>query len=136
MTANYRDFTDAEADSGNGYAGRKLAERFVISTRRLNDTQYVCDLLCGNRYLPSRLGGSGMHVTGVDVSASCLELARQHYANDKPNFIHEKIGTDLEGFLHHGVLCDVIASSNVIEHLYGLSALVETRAKPERPSRG
>jgi 2-polyprenyl-6-hydroxyphenyl methylase/3-demethylubiquinone-9 3-methyltransferase len=133
MGGDYRDFGYTLPGPANGNVGRDLAERFVSLTRSLNGVQTVCDLGCGNGYLASRLGASGLHVTGIDASESGLEIARQHYATDKVTFVRAEIGADLEALLPVRLRFDVVVSSDVIEHLYRPDALVGTAAALLKP---
>ena len=133
MSGEYRDFGYTTPGPGNGDVGRALAERFVSLTSRLNGVRHVCDLGCGNGYLASRLGASGLHVTGIDASESGLEIARRHYATDRVTFVRSEIGADLEALLPAGLRFDAVVSSDVIEHLYRPAALVETAAALLKP---
>ena len=114
----YRDFGYTAPGPGNGNVGRVLAEIFVDLTRRLGGVKHLCDLGCGNGYLASRLGAFGFHVTGIDASASGVEIAGRHYATDTVKFVRAEFGTDLTAILSDGSGFDAVVSSDVIEHLY------------------
>lgn len=133
MSGDYQDFCYIAPGPGNGDVGRGLAEIFVNLACSVVGVQKVCDLGCGNGYLASRLGECGFNVTGIDASESGLEIARQHYANDKVNFIRAEIGTDLVAFFPEGSHFDLIVSSDVIEHLYRPAAMIETVAALLKP---
>lgn len=128
MSTEYRDFGYTAPGPSNENVGRKLADIFVELMRRLDGVSRICDLGCGNGYLASRLSVSGFTVTGVDASASGLEIAARHYANDNVNFIHAEIGTNLNSLLPADALFDAVVSSDVIEHLYRPAELIETAA--------
>ena len=133
MNSDYRDYGYTALGPGNGNVDRLLAERFVDLTRRLNDVEYVCDLGCGNGYLASRLGAFGLRVTGIDASESGLAIANQHYATDKVTFVRAEIGTDLIELLPRQRHFDVVVSSDVIEHLYRPTVLIEVAAALLKP---
>lgn len=78
MGGGYQDFGYTLPAPGNGDVDRKLAERFVSLTLSLSGVQHVGDLGCGNGYLASRLGESGLRVTGIDASESGLIISRRH----------------------------------------------------------
>lgn len=133
MDGEYRDFGYTAPGAGNGDVDRLLAERFVDLTRQLNGVEYAVDLGCGNGYLASRLGASGLRVTGIDASASGLAIANRNYATDKVRFVRAEIGTDLVTLLPAGLRYDLVVSSDVIEHLYRPATLIETAAALLKP---
>lgn len=134
MSDDYRDYSYTAPGPSNANVGRQLAERFVDLTRRLDSVKYVLDLGCGNGYLASRLGASGLHVTGIDASESGFAIANQHYATDKVRFVRAEIGTDLVTLLlPAGLRYDLVVSSDVIEHLYRPATLIETAAALLKP---
>lgn len=133
MSGEYRDFGYTSPGPGNGDVGRLLAERFVALTRSLKGVEYAVDLGCGNGYLASRLGASGLHVTGVDASESGLAIANQNYATDKVRFVRAEFGFDLINLLAPERRFDLVVSSDVIEHLYRPAALIETAAALLKP---
>ncbi len=131
--SDYRDYGYTALGPGNGKVGRLLAERFVHLALSLDDVQYVCDLGCGNGYLASRLGASGLRVTGVDASESGLAIANQSYATDKVRFLRAEIAPSVADRLTTERRFDLVVSSDVIEHLYRPSALIETAGKLLKP---
>jgi SAM-dependent methyltransferase len=133
MTGEYRDFGYKVPGPGNGDVGSELAERFVSLTLGLNGLQRVCDLGCGNGYLASRLGASGLKVTGIDASESGLALARRYYENNDVNFVCAQINSELKGLLYENSRFDAVVSSDVIEHLYRPAALIEAAASLLKP---
>lgn len=133
MSGDYRDYGYTAPGPSNADVGRQLAERFVDLASRLNGIKHACDLGCGNGYLASRLGASGLHVTGVDASESGLAIASRNYATDKVRFMRAEIGTDLVTLLPTGLRFDLVVSSDVIEHLYRPATLIETAATLLKP---
>lgn len=133
MGDNYRDFGYTAPGPGNGNVDRLLAERFVDLTRRLNGVEYALDLGCGNGYLSSRLGASGLRVTGIDASESGLAIANRNYSTDKVSFVRAEIGPNLVALLPAGLRFDLVVSSDVIEHLYRPADLIETAAALLKP---
>jgi SAM-dependent methyltransferase len=133
MSGDYRDYGYTVSSPGEGDVGRDLAELFVGYVRRLDGATHVCELGCGNGYLASRLGASGLHLTGIDASESGIEIARRHYATDKVSFLRAEIGADLKALLPAGERFDVVVSSEVIEHLYRPAALIEAAAALLKP---
>ncbi len=133
MSADYTDFGYTQPGPGNANVGRDLAERFVSLICSMEGVQYVCDLGCGNGYLASRLGASGLYVTGIDASESGLAIANRHYATDKISFVRATIGPGLEKLLPAGRRFDAVVSSDVIEHLYSPAALIKTAATLLKP---
>ena len=133
MSGNYSDFGYTAPGPGNANVGQQLAERFVDLARRLNGVEYALDLGCGNGYLGSRLGASGLRITGVDTSESGIAIANQNYATDKVRYVRAEIGPDLVNLLTAEHRFDLVISSDVIEHLYRPAALIDTAASLLRP---
>lgn len=129
-SANYREFAWTSHDSGNGESGERLAGKLVAEVRRLADVRRVCDLGCGNGHLAGRLAALGYEVVGVDASASGIELARSRHAD--ATFIHAQVDAGLAARAGIGDF-DLVISSDVIEHLYRPSDLLEAASGLLRP---
>ena len=78
----------------------------------------ICDLGCGNGHISGRLAALDYDVTGVDASASGIQIARSAYPNVR--FIEGLI----DGNRNVGDF-DLVISSDVIEHMYRPSDLLE-----------
>ena len=133
MTEQYKDYGYAAAGPTNGDTERELAETIVALTGQIKSIQQVCDLGCGNGYLASRLGATGLRVVGIDASGSGVEIANRHYATDKVYFVKAEIGGALpqDELAPHGF--DAVISSDVIEHLYRPAGLIEAAALLLKP---
>ena len=119
MTAPaYTEFEWQTEAAGNGQSGEKLTGVFVELVQKLDGVRSICDLGCGNGHISGRLAALGYEVTGVDASASGIEIARRAYPEVK--FVHALINRDLK----LGQF-DLVISSDVIEHLYRPSDLLE-----------
>src|SRR4029078_12955721 len=128
MTAPaYTEFKWQTAAAGNGASGEKLARVFVELVKKLDGVQSICDLGCGNGHISGRLAALGYHVTGVDASASGIQVARRTYPGVE--FVHALIDRDLNlgNF-------DLVISSDVIEHLYRPSDLLEAAVSQLKPN--
>ena len=75
---------------------------------------------------PARLAALGYRVTGVDASASGIQIARRAYPGVE--FVHALIDRDL----NLGQF-DLVISSDVIEHLYRPADLVGAMASLLKP---
>lgn len=127
MTAPaYTEFEWTAEGAGNGESGEKLTRVFVELVRKLDGVRSICDLGCGNGHIAGRLAAFGYHVTGVDASASGIQIARRAYPGVE--FVHTLIDRDL----HVGQF-DLVVSSDVIEHLYRPSDLLEAAASQLKP---
>lgn len=119
MTApTYTEFEWQAEGAGNGASGEKLTHVFVELVKKLGGVRSICDLGCGNGHISGRLASIGYDVTGVDASASGIQIARRTYQGVK--FVHALIDRDL----NLGQF-DLVISSDVIEHLYRPSDLLE-----------
>ena len=122
----YTEFEWHAEGAGNGESGEKLTGVFVELVKKLGDVQSICDLGCGNGHISGRLAAVGYDVTGVDASASGIEIARRTYPG--VNFVHALIDRDLS----LGQF-DLVVSSDVIEHLYRPSDLLEAAVRLIKP---
>lgn len=125
MANEYGDFVYTEPGALNGQVGRNLAQKFVDVTRDLQGVERICDLGCGNGNLSFQLGACGFQVTGIDASASGVELATRHYASERVRFLRAEIGDNFQSMLPADFQFDAVVSCDVIEHLYRPAALIE-----------
>ncbi|MEN3326112.1 MAG: hypothetical protein V7638_919 [Acidobacteriota bacterium] len=127
MTApTYTEFKWHEERAGNGESGEKLTRVFVDLVQKLEGVQSICDLGCGNGNITGQLAALGYRVTGVDASASGIEIAQRAYPGAE--FVHALIDCDL----NLGQF-DLVISSDVIEHLYRPSDLLEAAVTQLKP---
>lgn len=122
----YTEFEWQTEAAGNGQSGEKLTGVFVELVQKLDGVRSICDLGCGNGHISGRLAALGYEVTGVDASASGIEIARRAYPEVK--FVHALINRDLK----LGQF-DLVISSDVIEHLYRPSDLLEAAIGQLKP---
>src|SRR5215213_4678407 len=123
----YTEFEWQTAAAGNGESGEKLTCMFVELVKKLEGVRSICDLGCGNGHISGRLAALGYDVTGVDASASGIRIARRAYPNAR--FVEARLEsnlTDLGDF-------DLVISSDVIEHLYRPSDLLEAARSLLKP---
>jgi 2-polyprenyl-3-methyl-5-hydroxy-6-metoxy-1,4-benzoquinol methylase len=121
-TSTYKEFVWNSAGPGNGQSGVGLADVFIERISALREVKSICDLGCGNGYLPGRLVKLGYNVTGVDASASGIALARANVPQAR--FVQATIDKklpELEGLEYF----NMVVSSDVIEHLYRPNDLIE-----------
>lgn len=122
----YTEFEWRAESAGNGESGEKLTRVFVELVKKLDDVQSICDLGCGNGHITGRLAALGYRVTGVDASASGIQIAQRAYPGVE--FVHALIDRDLS----LGQF-DLVISSDVIEHLYRPADLLEAMASLLKP---
>lgn len=118
----YKEFEWHSEAAGNSQSGEKLTRVFVDLIKKLNGIQSICDLGCGNGHITGRLAALGYHVTGIDASTSGINIARRAYPG--VNFIESLIDRNLNQKLGLANF-DLVISSDVIEHLYRPSDLLE-----------
>lgn len=127
---DYQDFHWVSSGPANSDSGKGLADLLVALISKLDGVRSICDLGCGNGYLARRLAQLNYHVTGVDASPTGIEVARAHCEN--ASFMHSLFGPGLVETLA-GTDFDLIVSSDVIEHLYRPSDLLEVAASLLQP---
>jgi 2-polyprenyl-3-methyl-5-hydroxy-6-metoxy-1,4-benzoquinol methylase len=132
MRLSYSEYKYNSFEPGNAESGRRLADFLIRIIEGIEDVERICDLGCGNGYLAGRLAVRGYNVTGIDASASGIELARKAYVSDRIEFIRAAIGDSLQKALVN-IKFDLIISSDVIEHMYRPSDLLETAAQLLKP---
>ena len=127
MTAPaYTEFQWHAEGAGNGESGERLTRVFVELVKKLDGVRSICDLGCGNGHITGRLAALRYEVTGVDASASGIEIAQRTYPG--VDFVHALIDRDLS----LGQF-DLAISSDVIEHLYRPSDLLEATVSLLKP---
>ncbi|HEU4931070.1 MAG TPA: class I SAM-dependent methyltransferase [Pyrinomonadaceae bacterium] len=122
----YTEFEWHAEAAGNGDSGEKLTSVFVDLVRKLEGVRSICDLGCGNGHITGRLAKLGYQITGVDASASGIQIARRAYPN--VDFVEALIDREL----NLGRF-DLVVSSDVIEHLYRPSDLLEAACSLLKP---
>jgi SAM-dependent methyltransferase len=134
VSSPYVEFRYDSPAPGNGESGKRLADFLIKIIRGQRDVERICDLGCGNGYLSARLAEEGYRVTGIDASRSGIALARATHVSDRLDFICAAIedAPRTEPPLPAGKF-DLVVSSDVIEHLYRPSALLEAAAFLLRP---
>lgn len=84
---------------------------------------HVLDCACGVGYGSATLANAADRVTGVDIDASAVEYAREHYANERTTFVQ------CDGANYHSSeQFDAIVSFETIEHVPDPDALVANLA--------
>lgn len=126
----YTEFEWHSEAAGNSESGEKLTRVFVELVKQLNGVRTICDLGCGNGHISSRLAALGYEVTGIDASASGIKVARHAYPGVK--FIEALIDRDLSQTTGQTNF-DLVISSDVIEHLYRPSDLLEASRSLLKP---
>ncbi len=124
----YTEFEWDATTAGNGASGEKLTSVFVELVKKLGGVKSICDLGCGNGHISGQLAQLGYEVTGVDASISGLRIAGQAYPQAR--FIRANIDRELDG----GGEFDLVISSDVIEHLYRPSDLLEAARSLLKPN--
>jgi 2-polyprenyl-3-methyl-5-hydroxy-6-metoxy-1,4-benzoquinol methylase len=122
----YTEFEWHADGAGNGESGEKLTRVFVDLVKALEGVRSICDLGCGNGHITGRLAANGYQVTGIDASTSGIQIARRAYP--RVQFVEALIDRELQ--LDH---FDLVISSDVIEHLYRPSDLLEAAASLLKP---
>src|ERR1044071_3925316 len=123
----YTEFEWRTNCAGNGESGEKLTRVFVDLVKKLEGVRSICDLGCGNGHITGRLAELGYQVTGVDASASGIAIARRAYPNV------EFVEALIDRRLRLGEF-DLVVSSDVIEHMYRPSDLLEAARALLKPS--
>lgn len=118
----YTEFEWRSEDAANGASGEKLTDVFVSLVRKIDGAQSICDLGCGNGHIAGKLASLGYQVTGIDASRSGIRIAQRAYPN--VSFIEAMVDRAL---IERDTIneFDLVISSDVIEHLYRPSDLLE-----------
>jgi len=126
----YTEFEWRAEGAGNGESGEKLTRVFIDIVKKLEGVRSICDLGCGNGHISGRLGACGYQVTGVDASASGIQIAHRTYSGVE--FVEALIDRDLSSQIRRKDF-DLVISSDVIEHLYRPSDLLEAAQSLLKP---
>ena len=122
----YTEFEWHSEAAGNGASCEMLTSVFLDLIKRIDGVRSICDLGCGNGHISGRLAALGYDVTGVDASASGILVACNAYPEAR--FIEARIDRELTGKF------DLVISSDVIEHMYRPSDLLEAARSLLRPN--
>ena len=117
----YTEFEWHTERAGNGESGEKLTEVFVRLVTKIEGVRSICDLGCGNGHIAGRLASLGYEVTGIDASRSGIQIAQRTYP--LANFIEALIDAGVERLGLSDF--DLVISSDVVEHLYRPSDLLQ-----------
>ncbi len=122
----YTEFEWHAEAAGNGDSGEKLTRVFVELVKKLEGVSSICDIGCGNGHITGQLAKLGYEVTGVDASPSGITIARRAYPNVE--FVEALIDHELS----LGQF-DLVVSSDVIEHMYRPSDLLDAARSLLKP---
>ncbi|HJP91871.1 MAG TPA: methyltransferase domain-containing protein [Pyrinomonadaceae bacterium] len=125
----YTEFEWQAEVAANGKSGEKLAGVFVELVKRLEGVT-ICDLGCGNGHISGRLAALGYQVTGVDGSSSGIQIARRAYPGVQ--FVEALIDRDIKKRISPEQF-DLVISSDVIEHMYRPSDLLDAAFSSLKP---
>src|SRR2546421_1574214 len=125
VSSYYSEYQYATASVSNGEASVEIADLMIAQLSRLG-IKRICDLGCGNGYLVGRLSTLGFNVSGIDASASGIDVARN--AHPQARFHCRHICANLRQEIGEGDF-DAVASCDVIEHLYRPSDLLEAASE-------
>ena len=126
----YTEFKWLAEGAGNGESGEKLTRLFIKLVQQLEGVRSVCDLGCGNGHITGRLAALGYEVTGIDASKSGIQVARRTYPH--VNFVEAMVDRRIHERLAQRDF-DLVISSDVIEHLYRPSDLLEAAQSLLKP---
>ena len=127
----YKEFEWHAEGAANGESGEQLTHVFIELVKKLDGVNSICDLGCGNGHISGSLAALGYQVTGVDASRSGIQIARAAYP--EAGFIETMIDRDLKERASLGSF-DLVISSDVIEHLYRPSDLLEAAQSLLKPN--
>jgi 2-polyprenyl-3-methyl-5-hydroxy-6-metoxy-1,4-benzoquinol methylase len=129
-TVTYKEFEWDNSGAGNGESGAGLTRTFINIVAGLENVKHVCDLGSGNGYMAHHFARLGYEVTGVDGSKSGIATAQAN--GSEATFVHTLIDSTLRERTGLGEF-DLVISSDVIEHLYHPSELVEAALSLLKP---
>ena len=89
----------------------------------------VLDLACGAGFLASALAGAGHEVTGVDLSAESLAVARRHDASGRVRYLE----MDAHALELPDASFDVVCAMDFLEHTERPGAVIAEVARVLRP---
>jgi 2-polyprenyl-3-methyl-5-hydroxy-6-metoxy-1,4-benzoquinol methylase len=133
MSEQYGDYIYTSLDPSNKESGKKLANFLISIIIKQEHVRTICDLGCGNGYLANRLADLGYYVIGIDASRSGIHLAKETYISNNLEFSCMPIDSRLSEKMQDKEL-DLVVSSDVIEHLYRPSDLIEVVLRLLKPA--
>ncbi len=128
---SYKEYKYISLGPGDPIFGPKLAEFIIEQISELKGIQRICDLGCGNGYLANRLAGLGFSVLGIDASESGIEMAKR-YERTELKFLCSTFNSSLYKIVANQDY-ELVASVDVIEHLYSPTELLHTAHQLLKP---
>ena len=111
------------------YINRVVSKYYKTNkTDKLNKLKCL-DVGCGGGLLSERMARLGASVTGIDITKSSIDIAKNHAFNSGLNINY--INTDMSGFIRQNPRknFDLIIASEVIEHLDNRNLFFEEISK-------
>jgi 2-polyprenyl-6-hydroxyphenyl methylase / 3-demethylubiquinone-9 3-methyltransferase len=105
--------------------------RFVRERVALAETR-VLDVGCGGGLLCEALARAGAHVTGIDLAAGMIEVARLHATEQQLAIDYRVLASDALAVSEPGSF-DAITCMEMLEHVPEPQAVVESFARLARP---
>lgn len=100
--------------------------KYFVDRVRIGES--VLDVGCGYGELADELAAKGAQVIGIDIDIKRIEIAKKRYSRPNLSFLHGDIlSSDLKRQF------DVIALSNVLEHISGREKLLRDLSEKFRP---
>jgi 2-polyprenyl-6-hydroxyphenyl methylase/3-demethylubiquinone-9 3-methyltransferase len=105
--------------------------QFVAERANLKDAQ-VLDVGCGGGLLCESLRRAGAHVTGIDLAAGMIEVAKLHAAEQSLDIEYRVADAESVAAKRAGTF-DVVTCMEMLEHVPSPAATVHTLAQLVRP---
>ena len=125
---------DPEGPSRALHAMNPVRLGFLMSQAAL-DGRDALDIGCGGGIFSEALAAAGARVTGVDLSAEQLEIARQHATQQELNITYQAIGAD-QMAAQQPQHWPVITCCELLEHVPDPARLVQDCATLLQPGGG
>ena len=120
------------ASSGASCTHAYLLPAIRRSVNALAKNGQILDLGCGNGSLSHELSKDGHRVCGIDQSYSGIQIARSSFPNVE--FVLGNVEEELSPDLFEIGAFDVVVSTEVVEHLYQPSKLIQNAFRLLKPS--
>lgn len=122
---------DLNGDFKPLHAINPLRLEFITNQIKLAG-QKVLDVGCGGGILSESMANLGAHVTGIDMSANVLEVAKLHLLESKLHVDYQQ--TTVEDFASsHAAQFDAVTCMELLEHVPNPESVVKSCAQLVKP---
>jgi SAM-dependent methyltransferase len=103
--------------------------RYTAAATMMKPDAEVLDIACGEGYGSALLAGKARRVTGIDISAECIEHASERYTSPNLRYVR----SDASNLTFPDAFFDAVVSFETIEHCMDYAAVLDEMKRVLKP---